>query len=151
MNAQFTSKFVLHQQKILTALDRAEIRALTRFGAFARRRMRSKLRRRKKSAKNGQAPSVHSKHKYATLKNIQFYVDAKKKTTIIGAVKLRSSKVKGTTPLPELLEFGKTGVVSQNGVDKSVDYRAFPFAGPTLDEELAQGTLHESLSEAILP
>lgn len=152
MNLEFHSRYVLHQEKILTAIDRAEIRSLKRIGALSRKRMRRKLRRRKRVALPGQSPSVHSRHKFATLKNILFYVDAKNKTVISGAIKLSNSKVKGSHPLPELLEFGNKGVVTlDDGTEKVVDYDAFPFSGPTLDEILADGSVSGILKDSVLP
>lgn len=46
-------------QKVLAAIDRFEAKALSKFGAFTRRRMKSSIRYRNGSAAAGQPPSAH--------------------------------------------------------------------------------------------
>lgn len=147
-----SAKVIMTQEKLLKSLDRAELKTLKRVGALVRRRMRSSLRRRKKVAAAGKPPSIHSKHKFLSLKNIRFAVDGKNKSVIVGPIKLRNSKAKGRNTVPEILEFGKTGVVTDDkGNEHAVKYDKFPFAGPALDAELAEGSLLESMEDSLLP
>ena len=53
-------------------MSKANRKALSKAGAFIRRRARSSLRRRKRVSAPGQPPSVHSTDGVATLKNILF-------------------------------------------------------------------------------
>lgn len=137
-----STKFFFDSDAVLKSLDRATIRNLSKVGAFVRRRARSSIRRRKKSADAGSPPSAHSKDKFRTIKNIRFQYEPETKSVIAGPVKLNTSKAKGTKPHPELMEFGGMGVVTDDdGNDSFVSYEAHPFMGPALEEEVAAGTI----------
>ena len=94
------------------SLARAEIRAMSKVGAFVRKRARSSLRRRRKPSEPGQPPSVHSTDDVATLKNILFGYDPHIHGVVVGPVKLHAKQglngvmLSGT--VPNLHEFGGT-------------------------------------------
>ena len=71
---------------VVAMVERKERKALSRVGAFIRRRARSSIRRRKKVSQPGDPPSAHSRSATATLKNIQFYYDKDAKSVIVGPV-----------------------------------------------------------------
>ncbi|MEL6896243.1 MAG: hypothetical protein AAFP90_09090 [Planctomycetota bacterium] len=77
-------RFRLNRPTITQMMDRKTRRALIRAGAFVRRRARSQLRRRKRVSRPGQPPSVHSRDKFATLKNILFAFDERSFAVIVG-------------------------------------------------------------------
>jgi hypothetical protein len=88
-------------------------RALSRLGAFIRRRARSSMRRRKKPSAPGTPPSAHSSSKVATLKNILFAFDHSRNSVVIGPVRLNQKfyfggPVLAAGTVPQLHEFGGT-------------------------------------------
>lgn len=113
--------------KVIAAMDRADRKAQSKFGAYVRTRARSSLRRRKKASAPGSPPSVRSKHPYATLKNILFGFDVKTRSTIVGPVGLK----RGKAVVPGLHEFGGTAV----RFGKTARYPARPFMAPALKAE----------------
>ncbi len=112
--------------------------ALSKAGAFVRRRARSSLRRRKKQSAPGMPPSVHSDDAVATLKNILFAYDRSNMSVVIGPVLLNGSQ----GSVPALHEFGgvKTlrrtfGKKNPRVVIRQARYPARPFMGPALAAE----------------
>lgn len=102
---------------VINAVDAAKRKTLSRIGAFVRRRARSKLRKRKRTSKPGEPPSIHSNSDVASLRNILFAYDGSDPTNpsvVIGPVRLNqvnsltlpdgSSAIRGT--IPQLMEFG---------------------------------------------
>jgi hypothetical protein len=90
-------------------LESANRRALAKAGAFIRKRARTDiLRRRKAISPAGSAPSVRSRDKVATLRNILFFYDPKINGVVVGPVKLNQQNRtnNGTVSIPALHEFG---------------------------------------------
>lgn len=115
------------RNKVTGAVNRAERRVLSRFGAFVRRGARSSIRKRKRISEPGQPPSSHT----GLLKRTIFFVyEPKKASVIIGPVLLG----KGTNA-PALLEHG--GVVVRRKRKRKVraTYRPRPFMGPAFERE----------------
>lgn len=145
---------------VLTAADRATRRSLVRIGAFLRTRARRKIRPRRRSAESGQPPSAHSR---PGLRDIRFALGESGQTVLVGPRRFRSSFlgapiVRGTGA--QLMEFGGTAGQRQEqtrrgnwiGMGKrrrkgrrqrvrNVRYDPHPFMGPSLDEEVAAGTI----------
>lgn len=98
-------------QNRMTAANR---KALSRAGAFIRRRARSRLRRRKNPSAPGQSPSVHSTSNVATLKNILFAYEPRRESLVVGPVALHQINATGfdlrSQTVPQIHEFG--GAVS---------------------------------------
>lgn len=116
--------------KVIKAMNNADRKIQSKFGAYVRTRARSSLRRRKKPSSPGSPPSVRSRDTYATLKNILFGYDAKTHSTIVGPVLLRNKSAKYS--VPKLHEFGGS-VLRRDG--KTARYPARPFMAPALAAE----------------
>jgi hypothetical protein len=114
--------------KVLKALDRATRKALSKFGAFVRRRAQTSIRKRKKVSDPGQPPSGHTGF---LRRSILFSYDAARKSVVIGPTG------GGPSPAaPRLLEHGGTGDVKTKKGTARGTYRARPFMGPALQAEL---------------
>lgn len=120
---------------VVDKVEKARVTVLSRIGAFMRTRARSMLRKRKRISNPGQAPSVHTSDPTISLKNVQFGYDFSSRSVVVGPIPLNGKN--GGTPVPELLEFG--GTVTRKG--KTLHYAARQFMGPTLQKEIAAGTL----------
>src|SRR4051794_21204121 len=93
-------------QRMFGAESPQQLKKLSRIGAFIRTRARSLLRRRKKTAGAGQAPSVHSSNPDASLKKILFAYDPSTRSVVVGPVLLNSNPYSGQTTVPALMEAG---------------------------------------------
>lgn len=146
MNIDFKFKNFFFDRKIV--LDhfgekgKTTIRALSRAGAFLRTRARSMLRRRKRSASSGQAPSIHTSDSTVTLRNVQFAYDFATSSVVVGTIRLNTAHNRGGGPVPKLLEFG--GMASRpahRGGTRTAHYKPHPWMGPSLKAEIAAGTV----------
>lgn len=136
-------KLFFDQRAVIRAMDAKERRALIRVGSFIRRRARSSLRRRKKASAAGSPPSVHSRDKFATLKNILFAYDPGAKSVIVGPVGLTRKRISGSVrTVPALMEFG--GTATQN--HRRRKYPARSFMGPALEAEERAGTILDAFA-----
>jgi hypothetical protein len=59
--------FFFDRQSVIDRMTKANRRALSKVGAFIRRRARSSLRRRKRRSQPGSPPSVHSRDSVAAV------------------------------------------------------------------------------------
>ena len=112
---------------VTNAVDRAERRVLSRFGAFVRRGARSSIRRRKSVSQPGSPPSSHT----GLLKrNIFFVYERQRSNVVIGPILLNKG-----TDAPAILEHG--GSVTRRRRKKRVrmTYRPRPFMGPAFERE----------------
>ena len=102
-------------------------RALSKIGAFVRRRAIGSLRRRKKISAPGTPPSVHSKDKFASLKNILFAYDRERQSVVIGPVKLNQVNLSpfglGNLTVPHLHEFGGAIAIQEVSTDRGRTWR----------------------------
>lgn len=126
-------------KKVMDRADRAELKALSKFGAFVRRRARSSIRKRKRSAEPGFPPSSH----LGLLRDfIFFFVEKEDKNVIIGPILL--NKQNQTPTVPESLEYGGDAVVRRaikvHGekliAKRTLHYRGNPFMHPAFEAEL---------------
>jgi hypothetical protein len=92
-------------EKVVNAVEKAEQRAMSKFGAYVRTRARSSLRRRKKPSQPGEPPSVHSQDDFATLKNILFGFEPSTRKTVVGMVRTNGRKTTAG-PVPGVHEHG---------------------------------------------
>ena len=114
--------------KVQRAVDVAERKVLSRFGAFVRQRARHSIRKRRKVSKPGKPPHSH----VGLLRNgILFAYDSHRKSVVIGPVLLRLG-----SPVPALLEYGGYGRRSKNRSGKSAYWRARPYMRPAMAKEL---------------
>lgn len=101
--------FFFDRERVLKAADRAQVRVLSRFGAFVRTTAQRSMRRRKGPSAPGTPPSSHgadkkprgSKYRGAWLRELLFFsYDPVSKTCVVGPLGFKSS------PVPHLHEFG---------------------------------------------
>lgn len=125
--------------KVQKAMDRVTIRALSKFGAFVRRRARSSIRKRKASSQPGQPPSSHT----GKLRDgILFVADLVQKNVIIGPTLLNSTAARaGSGTGPGVLEHGGTLIMARGRgrrrrILKTVDVAARPSMQPAFDAEI---------------
>lgn len=125
-------KLFFDREKVLKAAERGQRKALSKFGAFVRRRARSSMRKRKKGhSQPGQPPFV----KKGQLKKLLFFgYDPLTKSVVVGPAAI------GKSPVPKTHEFGgKLTVrrkVSGKRVGVMVRYEPRPFMAPALAAEL---------------
>jgi hypothetical protein len=149
--------FFFDRDVIKDRMTTANRKALSRVGAFIRRRARSSLRRRRKPSQPGRPPSVHTADRVATLKNILFAYEPQAESLVIGPVKLNQKALLGPQlgdlTVPQVLEFGANVRVRETKVGKrwvtgvrrirpgqpvrvrSASYPERPFMGPALQAE----------------
>ena len=121
------------------------------------------------SARAGEPPRVRSRDKVKTLRNILFAFQPESHSVITGPVALNTRLTGGSeSTVPGLLERGGTvnvaqwkpaasnvwsmGDVRRPGVQNRMtraQYAAFPFMGPTLDAEVAAGTIPEAYAGVV--
>lgn len=127
-NLVAVKKTFFDKAAVLSKVDPAKARALSRFGAFVRQRARSSIRTRKGISPPGSPPYSH----VGTLKkSILFGYDQKADTVVIG-------------PLPAgrggigALALERGGRVSRPGLrgGRALNYRARPFMRPAFEAEL---------------
>lgn len=131
------------RESVIAAAGAAQVRVLSKFGAFVRTRAKSSIRKRKKSSKPGQPPSSH----LGLLKQFIFFsYDREAESVVIGPALINRS-----TNAPETLEHGGdttievhrfvSGAKYGNRVryltqQKPIHVKARPFMGPALKAEL---------------
>ncbi len=109
-------EFFFDRPAITNSIDRAERKALSRIGAFVRRRARSSLRIRKRVSMPGETPSIRSRDKAASLKNILFAFQPATHSVLIGPVGL-NQLTDGRT-VPEIHEFGRPLLSPRSNLSK---------------------------------
>lgn len=119
------------QAGLIRKSDAMQRKALSKFGAFVRKRMRQSIRRRKKSANPGEPPSAHG----SNLKQIFFAWDDSKRSVVVGPIIF--SVRDGGGKAPGLLERGGERISrTKRGKSRRLHYRKFPFAVPAMEAEL---------------
>lgn len=121
------------------------------------------------SARPGEPPRVRSRDKVATIRNILFAFQPETHSVVTGPVALNTRLTGGSeTTVPGLLERGGSvdvaqfkpdfsnvwsmGNVRRPGVQNRMtraQYAAHPFMGPTLDAEIAAGTIPEAYAGVV--
>lgn len=102
--------------KVISALKRAKRRALSKAGAFVRKRARSSLRRRKRASAPGSPPSAHASSSHPSLKTILFAFQPASESTIVGPVQLNQVNFtveSVTSTVPGLHERGETAIIRE--------------------------------------
>ncbi len=142
------------RDKVIKAVEKGKLRALSKIGAYVRRRAQTSIRYRKKSSPPGKPPSGHKSGAYTRPKLnkktgvttrqqvsplrdlIWFAYDADTSSVVVGPILFKGA-TKQDPPAPELLEHG--GEVTRRtrkGVTRTYKYRGNPFMGPALAAEL---------------
>ncbi len=115
------------RKAVTSAVDRAERRVLSRFGAFVRRGARSSIRKRKRASEPGMPPSSHT----GLLKrNIFFLYEPQQSGVVIGPTLLGKG-----TDAPRLLEHGGSATRRKRKRRVRVTYQPRPFMGPAFEQE----------------
>lgn len=165
------------REEIQRQVDRGKLKALSKIGAYVRKRARTDvLRRRKAVSAPGEPPSVHSNDSTTSLKNILFGLGDDKESVLIGPVKLTGSRRIGNSAVhslfnvPEKLEHGGQAQILQ-AVDsdsgklltyiprrlrgrvrfrsRSVNIAARPFMSVALEREKAAGTILKAFANMV--
>lgn len=123
---QFKAAF-FDAKAVRDKLDPATRRALSKMGAFIRRRAKSSIRKRKRVGTPGQPPSSHE----GSLKRLIFFAyDADRQSVVIGPVAFRKGEA------PKLLEHGGSAQkIYKSGTSKQLHYHKFPFMKPAGEAE----------------
>jgi hypothetical protein len=113
---KFDMKLAFFDRKAVTdAVDAGTRRAMVKSLAAVRRRIIDQFQFGEGPSKPGQSPRVHSRNRYANLRNVLFAYDPRTQTGVVGSIKLPGSK----TAVPGILEHGGTvtipGRVRRNG------------------------------------
>ena len=113
---------------VLTHVDAATRKVLSKFGAFVRTTARHSIRKRKSVSAPGSPPSSH----VGTLKRLIFFgYDLSARSVVIGPAPFRS-----TVEAPPLLEYGGTASrKDRKGRSVLARYAARPFMGPAFEKE----------------
>ncbi|MCC7409353.1 MAG: hypothetical protein IT442_14920 [Phycisphaeraceae bacterium] len=114
---------------VLSAVDKATRRVLSRFGAFVRTTARHSIRRKKGASAPGSPP--HS-HEGSLRRLIYFGYDPSKRSVVVGPVPF------GKGEAPALLEHGGTTTLKRRGKTLAAHYRQRSFMGPALEAEKPQ-------------
>lgn len=131
-------QFFFDRQIVIDAVGKAAAKNLSKAGSFIRTSARSSLRRRKASSPPGEPPSVHTKDRVATLKNIWFVFDPANRSVVVGPLKLNGSRLEGSNrkTVPSLHELGGAAVVTSRKRKRRAKYAPRPFMGPAMEREL---------------
>lgn len=116
--------------KVMGQVEKKRRQALSRFGAFVRRKARSSIRKSKKSALPGQPPRSHK----GQLKLIFFAYDSRRRDVVVGPIPFAAKG--GSAIVPGLMERGgETTIVNRRGKSRTKKYRGNPFMRPALEAE----------------
>ena len=120
------------REAVISKVDAATRRVLSKFGAFVQRSAKSSIRKRKRISAPGQPPSSHIG---LLRKFIYFGYDADRRSVVIGPARLNQ---KGRGEAPALLEYGGKATLVRRGEKKRATYRARPYMGPAFEKEKPQ-------------
>ena len=128
---KFTRLF-FDRKAVISRVDKATRKVLSRFGAFVRQTARKSIRKRKKTSEPGQPPSSHT----GLLKRFIFFgFDPQKSSVVIGPQRLSQ---KGRGAAPALLEHGGKTMLKRRGKRVKAKVRQRPFMGPAFEKEQPQ-------------
>lgn len=120
------------RQAVISKVDAASRKVLSKFGAFVQRSAKSSIRKRKKPAPPGSPPSSHT----GLLKKFIFFgYDTDAESVVIGPTRLNQ---KGRGEAPPLLEYGGKTTLKRRGKKKRTTYKARPYMGPAFEKEKPQ-------------
>lgn len=113
---------------VMNAVNRAERRVLSKFGAFVRRGAKSSIRKRKAVSEPGRPPSSQTG---LLRKTIFFVYEPNRGSVVIGPIELNKG-----TEAPRLLEHGGQVTRRERNQRKRLVYRPRPFMGPAFEREV---------------
>lgn len=119
---------------VMRAVSHAERSVLSKFGAFVRKRARSKIRKGKEISQPGDPPRSHGAE--PNIRSILFQYEPGEHKVIIGPRRLTKTRVVSGKPTKALEHGGEVMVRSRKtGKTRVLKIRARPFMGPSLKEE----------------
>ena len=121
------------RRAVMNAVDRAERKVLSKFGAFVRTASRSSIRTRKRVSRPGEPPSSHT----GLLKRFIFFVyERQRHSVIVGPVRLNQKAGEA----PSTLEFGGPSKVFDRRLRRirPIQIKARPYMRPALEKERAK-------------
>lgn len=115
-------------EKVIKSVAAGERKSQAKFGAFVRRKAKSSMRKRKRSAEPGEPPSRH----VGTLAALLFFSwDQQTHSTVVGPVPFR-----GRAVVPGLMERGgEHDIEKPDGRRRHAKYAPHPYMKPALDAE----------------
>jgi hypothetical protein len=117
------------RQAVISRVDPATRKVLSKFGAFVRRTAKGSIRNRKTAAPPGSPPSSHT----GLLKKFIFFgYDPDQRSVVIGPTRLDR---RGRGEAPSLLEHGGQTTLTRRGKRERATYRARPYMGPAFEKE----------------
>lgn len=130
MNLGFDIKRLFFDRKaVISKVDAATRKVLSKFGAFVRRTARGSIRSRRKPAPPGAPPSSHT----GLLKKFIFFgYDPAQRSVVIGPARLGG---RGYGEAPSILEYGGQTTIVSHGKRKKATYRARPYMVPAFEKE----------------
>lgn len=115
------------REAVISRVDVASRKVLSRFGSFVRQSARSSIRKRKASAPPGSPPT----NRTGLLKKFIFFgYDPASSSVVIGPARLN-----GRGSAPSLLEYGGSTTVVRRGRRERASYEARPYMRPAFDRE----------------
>lgn len=120
------------RQAVISKVDAATRRVLSKFGAFVRQTAKNSIWKRKRISKPGRPPSSHIG---LLRKFIWFGYDADRRSVVIGPARLNQ---KGRGEAPALLEYGGETTLVRHGRRVRARFRPRPFMGPAFEKEIPQ-------------
>ena len=111
---------------VVSAVDAAKRKVLSKAGAFIRQAAKTSIRKRKGTSRPGQPPFSHEG---SLRKRIYFGYDRKSDSVVIGPVGFTRSVA------PHVLEYGGTTTLSRRGKKQSVKIAARPYMWPAFQKE----------------
>ena len=117
------------RQAVISRVDTATRKVLSKFGAFVRRTAKGSIRNRQRPAPPGSPPSSHT----GLLKKFIFFgFDPDAKSVVIGPTRLDR---RGRGDAPSLLEHGGATTLVRRGKRERATYAARPYMGPAFEKE----------------
>jgi hypothetical protein len=141
----FDIKDMFFDRKAFTdAVDAGIRKAMVKSLSALRERLISQFQFGEGPSRPGQSPRVHSRNRYANLRNVLFGYDDKNKTGVVGSIRLSRSR----EAVPGILERGGTvtipGRMRRDGSQsktRTIKIAARPAAAPALSKALKAGDI----------
>ena len=122
-------KCFFDREAVISRVEPATRKVLSKFGAFVRRTAKGSIRNRQRPAPPGSPPSSHT----GLLKKFIFFgSDADARSVVIGPARLDR---RGRGDAPSLLEHGGQTTLKRRGKRARATYRARPYMGPAFEKE----------------
>lgn len=136
------------------AVDEGTRKAMVKSLSALRRRIIDQFQVGDGPSRPGQSPRVHSRNRYANLRNVLFAYDHKTQSGVVGSIRLPNSR----SPVPGILEHGGTATIpgrvrrnGSRGPSRTVKIAARPAASPALQKALKAGDILTPWTNVVRP